>query len=82
MFEASLDHEKYMTTNINALADLCIEEKDHATNNLMQWYVSEQVEEEAQVEDIVKKLQDDGRRRAGPVPDGPRAEGASRSPRP
>jgi len=56
VFEASLEHEKYMTANINTLADLCIEEKDHATNNLLQWYVSEQVEEEAQVEDIVKKL--------------------------
>jgi len=56
-FEASLEHEQYMTKNINALADLAIEEKDHATNNLMQWYVSEQVEEEAQVEDIVKKLE-------------------------
>ena len=55
-FEASLEHEQYMTANINSLADLCIAEKDHATNNLMQWYVSEQVEEEAQVEDIVKKL--------------------------
>lgn len=57
VFKASLEHEKFMTTNINKLADLCIEEKDHATNNLMQWYVSEQVEEESQVEDIVKKLQ-------------------------
>lgn len=56
-FKASLEHEQYMTANINKLADLCIEERDHATNNLMQWYVSEQVEEEAQVEDIVKKLQ-------------------------
>jgi len=55
-FEASLEHEKYMTENINKLADLAITEKDHATNNLMQWYVSEQVEEEAQVDDILKKL--------------------------
>ena len=56
-FEASLEHEQYMTENINTLADLCIAEKDHATNNLMQWYVSEQVEEEAQVDDILKKLE-------------------------
>ena len=56
VFEASLEHEKFMTDNINTLADLCIAEKDHATNNLMQWYVSEQVEEEAQVDDILKKL--------------------------
>jgi len=55
-FEGALEHEKYMTGNINALADLCISEKDHATNNLLQWYVSEQVEEESQVDDILKKL--------------------------
>ena len=56
VFKASLAHEQYMTENINKLADLCIAEKDHATNNLMQWYVSEQVEEEATVDDILKKL--------------------------
>lgn len=55
-FEAALEHEQYMTGNINVLAELAITEKDYATNNLMQWYVTEQVEEEAQVEDILKKL--------------------------
>jgi ferritin len=56
VFEASLEHEKYMTSNINALAELSMAEKDYATNNLMQWYITEQVEEEAQVEDILNKL--------------------------
>ncbi len=55
-FQAALEHEKYMTKNINDLADLALEEKDHATNNIMQWYVSEQVEEESNVDRIVKKL--------------------------
>ena len=55
-FEAALEHEQYMTANINKLVDLAIEERDHATNNIMQWYVTEQVEEEANVENIVKKL--------------------------
>lgn len=55
-FESALDHEKFMTRSISALADLAQDEKDHATNNLMQWYVTEQVEEEANVDDIVKKL--------------------------
>jgi ferritin len=55
-FQAALDHEKKMTALINELANLAIEEKDHATNNLMQWYVSEQVEEEATVDDICAKL--------------------------
>ena len=57
VFKASLAHEQYMTENINKLTDLAITERDHATSNLMQWYVAEQVEEEAQVEDIVKKLE-------------------------
>ena len=55
-FEAALEHEKLMTDKISKLADLAIEERDHATNNLMQWYVSEQVEEESNVDDILKKL--------------------------
>lgn len=55
-FQAALDHEQFMTKNINTLADLAIEQRDHATNNIMQWYVSEQVEEEASVDSIVKKL--------------------------
>lgn len=56
-FQAALEHEKYMTKNIGELADLAIEQKDHATNNIMQWYVSEQVEEESSVDSIVKKLE-------------------------
>ena len=55
-FEAALEHEKLKTEKISKLADLAIEERDHATNNLLQWYVSEQVEEEATVDDILKKL--------------------------
>jgi ferritin len=55
-FEAALTHEKKMTELINKLANLAIDEKDHATNNLMQWYVTEQVEEEANVDDICAKL--------------------------
>ncbi len=56
-FKAALEHEKYMTANINGLADLAQSEKDHATNNVLQWYVTEQVEEEANVDDIVKKME-------------------------
>ena len=55
-FEAALEHEKLMTKHIAELADLALEERDHATNNVMQWYVSEQVEEESNVDDIVNKL--------------------------
>lgn len=55
-FEAALKHEQYMTKRCNDLASLAIAEKDHATNNVMQWFVTEQVEEEANVGAIVAKL--------------------------
>ena len=45
-----------MTSLINNLVDLAIKEKDHATNNFLQWYVKEQVEEEASADEIVQKL--------------------------
>jgi len=56
-FKDALEHEQDMTAKITELADLALQERDHATNNVMQWYVSEQVEEEANVDDIVKKLE-------------------------
>lgn len=55
-FEAILKHEQHVTSLINDLVDLAISEKDHATNNFLQWFVSEQVEEEASVGGIVEKL--------------------------
>ena len=55
-FEAALGHEKHMTQRIYALTDLSVEEKDHATNNLLQWFISEQVEEESNVDSIIQKL--------------------------
>ncbi len=55
-FEAALDHEKHVTSLINSLVDQAIEEKDHATNNFLQWFVGEQVEEEDSASDIVNKL--------------------------
>jgi ferritin len=87
-FEAALKHEQYMTKRCNDLASLAIAEKDHATNNMMQWFVTEQVEEEANVEGIVAKLKMLGKdgpglfmmdrelaSRAAPAPaDGPAAE--------
>lgn len=55
-FEAILTHEQHVTSLINDLVDLAITEKDHAANNFLQWFVSEQVEEEASANDIVEKL--------------------------
>jgi ferritin len=55
-FEAAQKHERMMTGLVNDLANLAQTEKDNATNNLMQWFVDEQVEEEATVDDIVQKI--------------------------
>jgi len=54
--EAALKHEQFITQNINSLADLAIKEGDHATQIFLQWFVTEQVEEEANVTEIVEKL--------------------------
>ncbi|HKL21697.1 MAG TPA: ferritin [Tichowtungia sp.] len=55
-FEASLDHERFITKSINELLDVAVEEKDHATQVFLQWYITEQVEEEANVDEIVQRL--------------------------
>jgi len=49
-------HEQHVTSLINGLMDLAIKEKDHATVNFLQWFVKEQVEEEASADEILKKL--------------------------
>jgi len=54
--KAVYDHEKKVTGLINGLVDLATEEKDHATLNMLQWFVEEQVEEEANASEIVEKL--------------------------
>ena len=56
IFQAAYNHELLVTSLINDLVDLAIKEKDHATNNFLQWYVKEQVEEEASADEIVQKL--------------------------
>ena len=55
-FEETLKHEKHITQCINDLVDLAEKKKDRATFNLLQWYVDEQVEEEANDEEIIQKL--------------------------
>jgi ferritin len=56
VFEETLAHEQKVTTLINNLVDLAISEKDHASNNMLQWYVEEQVEEESNVDTILQQL--------------------------
>jgi len=56
MFNATLKHEKFITKSINELVDLALSEKDHATNIFLQWFITEQIEEEANDNEIIDKL--------------------------
>ena len=56
IFTLSLEHEKYVTSRINSLVDLALKENDHATKTFLDWYVTEQVEEEATMNSILDKL--------------------------
>ncbi len=55
-FEATYAHEQKVTGLINGLADLAESEKDHATRGMLQWFVDEQVEEEASAGAAVQQL--------------------------
>jgi len=62
-FEAAYDHEVEITEMIDDLVAFAREENDNATENMLQWFVAEQVEEEATAQDILDKLEyvgDDG----------------------
>lgn len=56
VFEAALAHERMITGRIDALVELATAEKDHGTAAFLQWFVTEQVEEEATLEPVVGKL--------------------------
>jgi ferritin len=56
VFEHTLKHEQHVTSLINNLADQAMAEKDHATHMLLEWFVNEQVEEEAVADQIVGEL--------------------------
>lgn len=55
-FKEALAHEIFISKSIDSLMDLAIKEKDHATKSFLQWYVDEQVEEEATADRIVNQL--------------------------
>ena len=65
IFEQTLEHEQFITLSINNLMGLAIEERDYATQTFLQWYVSEQVEEEANVNDILNPLRMVGEDKGG-----------------
>jgi ferritin len=55
-FENAYEHEQLVTSLINGLMETAMAEKDHATQIFLQWFVSEQVEEEASANGVVQKL--------------------------
>lgn len=56
VFELAYEHEKLVSGLINDLMDLAIAENDHACRNFLNWFVEEQVEEEASMDTILNKL--------------------------
>lgn len=65
VFEDTFEHEQKVTKSINTLLDLSMTEKDYATVNFLQWFVSEQVEEEATSQQNVKKMKMIGDSKSG-----------------
>ncbi len=64
-FEATYKHEQLVTGRINDMMDLAIAEKDHAAQIFLQWFVNEQVEEEASAKTIIQQLKLLGDSKAG-----------------
>jgi ferritin len=56
MFEELYKHELFVSNSINELVHITFEEKDYATHNFLQWYVAEQIEEEATAKTILDKI--------------------------
>jgi ferritin len=56
LFEQVYKHEKFISKSINEIVEVCLEDKDYSTNNWVQWFVNEQIEEEKSVKVILDKL--------------------------
>lgn len=56
IFEKILEHEKFVTDSINCVASMSDDECDLATREFIDWYISEQVEEEANARNVIKNL--------------------------
>ena len=57
VFTAILNHECFVSESINEIVGITLEERDYATHNFLQWYVSEQIEEEKLARNILDKLE-------------------------
>ena len=56
MFKEALAHEKKVTAWIHEINELAVAEKDYATQNVLQWFINEQVEEEASATEVIWML--------------------------
>ncbi|KKI93169.1 ferritin [Bacillus sp. SA1-12] len=56
VFEKGLQHEKEVTRRIYELADIALDEREHATMTFLKWFIEEQVEEEATFDNLIQKL--------------------------
>lgn len=65
VFNDTLKHEQKITDLINKLVEVSMEEKDYAAHTFLQWFVTEQVEEEANVEEIIQKIEMIGDNKSG-----------------
>ena len=65
IFRGAYEHEQYVTKRINDLMEIALSEKDFASQVFLQWFITEQVEEEANADEIVKKLEMIGEGRHG-----------------
>jgi len=65
VFTRVLEHERYITESINDLYGLTIDEKDYTTGNFLQWFITEQVEEESLMSTILDKINLVGKDKAG-----------------
>jgi ferritin len=65
VFQVTLEHERLVSSLIHKLVDLAVELSDHATNQMLQWFVGEQVEEEATAEQILDEINLVGDARSG-----------------
>ncbi|RPI92072.1 MAG: ferritin, partial [Chloroflexi bacterium] len=57
IFQQVLEHERMITGRIHKLYDLALQERDYRTQIMLQWFVNEQIEEEANAMDILARIE-------------------------
>jgi len=65
VFEKVMEHEKFITESINSLYEITVHEKDYTTMNFLQWFITEQVEEESLFNTVLDKIKLVGTDKAG-----------------